>query len=422
MGFKKDVWSRWVARREKQLSRASREEKAGIILRVWRSHKEYDLPMLVRVHPTYKRVLEGLSRREGRLRHVYQYANAISFAASYDFGRDFLESIMGKPTSLRKAYPNLFENIYDIMPVYTLEKPPVRKARKQDLWNLDMVRAREAQTITKGEGVLVGVIDTGVDYTHPEVKHAFDSEKGVNIPQPGKQPMDKDGHGTHVAGIIAGREVGVAPGVQLYAIRVFDGPYAFLDDVIAGIDWSIQKGVDVINMSLGSPTYDRTLDEIIQAAVQHGIIPVAAAGNSRRGRNYPASLENVISVAAVDQLKQHAEFSNICETNDLSAPGVSVYSSIPGGKYASYSGTSMATPHVTAGVALVKSRKPHAPIEEILKETAQEAQPVPGENYEDVYGAGILDAYAALNHSQHARTLLKRLGRSLLRELREVIF
>jgi len=267
-------------------------------------------------------------------------------------------------------------------------------SRPGSAWNLNNIGADIANKTTQGKGVKVGIIDTGVDYTHEEVKNRFGGNKGYNFVEDNADPYDGNGHGTHVAGTVAGEETGVAPACSLYAIKVLsDEGYGSEADVLRGIEWAIDNKMEVINMSLGSSQYSYFEDQVIQEAVKRGITVVAAAGNEYYGPSYPAALNNVVAVAAVDRNNEHAEFSNIYETNDISAPGVSIYSSVPGG-YQEFSGTSMATPHVTGSLALGKSVKQGSPkeLEERLKSSADELGSSLDPENRKKYGVGLVRA------------------------------
>jgi subtilisin family serine protease len=269
------------------------------------------------------------------------------------------------------------------------------------LWNLAMIGQPAARKRTDGKGVSVAVLDTGIDYTHPEIAGRFTSEVGYDTIT-GGDPIDRHGHGTHVAGTIAGRSVGIADGCTLYAVKVLNDYGAGTDgSVMRGIDWAARIGAKVINMSLGGSGRTEAFQMVVNAAHEKGVTLVAAAGNDgRETPSYPASYEHVVSVAAVDKNKERAYFSNMHKTLDLSAPGVDIYSLAPNGGYATYSGTSMATPHVAGAIALYRAVSKRDG-EEALKRTAEER----GEWLE--YGAGIarIDRAIASERSTTSRVL-----------------
>jgi subtilisin len=280
------------------------------------------------------------------------------------------------------------------------------------LWNLQNIGADAAQEYTLGKGASVGIIDTGVDYNHPDLRDRFGSVKGYDFVNNTDDPMDRDRHGTHVAGTIAGLTTGVAPGCTLYALRVLDENGAGrLDDILLGVDWCITHKVDVANLSLGSATGSNIEERMFQKAYQSGLISVAAAGNEGYGPSYPASYDSVISVAAVDRSNAHADFSNIYYTNNVSAPGVNIYSTLPGGGHGHLSGTSMATPHATGVAALVRSVQPAdaRTFQDIIEKTATPlGSGNEKENWEK-YGCGLIQADKAVRSQGLLSWLMNRI-------------
>lgn len=196
-------------------------------------------------------------------------------------------------------------------------------------YGISLVHAPDVWPYSKGAGVKVAHIDTGIDLTHPDVPSIVASRTFTS-----HAVQDTDGHGTHTSGTIAapgnsGGVVGVAPQAGLLVAQVFDlTGNAYDSDIIAGIDWAVSNGAKVISMSLGGTTYDSALDDACASAVASGAVVIAAAGNDGTSAvNYPAAYSSVISVAAVDQSKQRASFSNYGSTVDLCAPGIGVTSS-----------------------------------------------------------------------------------------------
>ncbi|MGA2173328.1 MAG: S8 family serine peptidase [Sedimentisphaerales bacterium] len=199
-------------------------------------------------------------------------------------------------------------------------------------YGITMVNAPTVWSRTKGAGVRVAVMDTGISMYHPDRGNVVGSASFVS----GLTVEDFDGHGTHTSGIIAAADnnigvVGVAPQADLLIARVMDnngsGQVSWL---ISGIDWAVTNHAKVISMSLGGSDYSAALDTACSNAFAAGVVLVAAAGNSDVNTPfYPAFLPSVISVAAIDQNKNKASFSNYGPTIALAAPGVSVYSTVP---------------------------------------------------------------------------------------------
>lgn len=254
-----------------------------------------------------------------------------------------------------------------------------------------------------GEGAVVAVIDTGVDYTHPDLKANMwvnvaelegqpgvdddgdgyiDDIYGVNVTASGTKagdPMDDHGHGTHVAGIIgmSGNGeggIGLAWGTKIMAIKAGQSTGTFTSrDIAKAINYAHMKGADVINMSFGGTEKSLLVEQALASAFQDCVL-VASAGNDglpttdapddfvKKEDIYPAGYSYVLGVMATGQDGSLASFSNWDYTNnanaeyELTAPGVDVYSTLPGGRYAKWSGTSMAAPCVSAAAAIIRSR------------------------------------------------------------------
>ncbi len=227
---------------------------------------------------------------------------------------------------------------------------------KEIPWGVKRVNAYNAWSFTTGKGVNLAVLDTGVDYTHPDIKPVY--KGGYNAIDSSKPPLDDHGHGTHVAGTIAAVRdgkgvVGVAPEVNLYAIKVLDssgsGQYSW---IVSGIEWAVNNKMKVINMSLGSRYSSQAIKSAVEAAYKAGVVIVCAAGNDGGAVNYPAAYPQSIAVSASDSSDKIASFSSRGSEIDFIAPGVSIYSTYKGATYKTLSGTSMASPHVAGLSAL----------------------------------------------------------------------
>ena len=217
-----------------------------------------------------------------------------------------------------------------------------------------------------GAGTIVAVLDTGVDANHPsltrnvlpngvnmlEVSFAY-KDTGNSLDDDGDGQVDElVGHGTHVAGTI----LQIAPGALILPVTVLDSDGsgdAF--SLAAGIIYAVEQGADVINLSLGSTHDSRSVRGAVEFALEQGAVLVAAVGNGDREEpaEYPARYEGVISVAATTEDSDKAEYSNFHTSVDISAPGNDVASSYPAGRYVTASGTSMAVPIVSGGIALM---------------------------------------------------------------------
>ena len=223
---------------------------------------------------------------------------------------------------------------------------------------VSQIKAPGAWDSSRGKGIRVAVLDTGIDSAHPDIAPNY--KGGISF-VPGQTSMDGNSHGTHCAGTIAAAingagVIGVTPAASLYAVKVLDnsgsGQWSWL---IAGINWCIQNKMMVLSMSLGGESAPTALEAMCDAAWNSGILLVAAAGNSGPGMgtvNVPGKYANVIAVSAIDSANVIAPFSSRGPEVELSAPGVNILSTIPGGGYGSKSGTSMACPHVSGAAAL----------------------------------------------------------------------
>jgi subtilisin family serine protease len=218
--------------------------------------------------------------------------------------------------------------------------------------------------VTTGHRVKVGVIDTGVDFGHPDLRHSL--LRGINLLNRSKMPYDDNGHGTHIAGTIAAANqmqgmIGVAPRALIAPVKAFDhNGSAFVSDIILGIEWCVRNGVDVINMSFGMKTRSKALLGAVTNAYNAGVIIVASSGNDGKLRSvdYPARYPQTISVGATNRLRRVAPFSNRGSYIDIYAPGDKIMSAWLRGNYNEMSGTSMATSHVSGAIALLLSLRP----------------------------------------------------------------
>lgn len=283
-------------------------------------------------------------------------------------------------------------------------------------WGVDRIDAELVHPYNKGTGIKVAVIDTGIDYDHPDL--AANYRGGYDFVNKDSDPMDDEGHGTHCAGIIAavvGNQigvVGVAPEAHLYAVKVLNSEGSgYLSDVIAGIEWAVEHGMHVISMSLGTTSDYQSLHDACDKAYAKGVLAVAAAGNNasrwsvRFGRDtviYPAKYDSVIAVGATDQNDVRARWSSTGPALELVAPGVDIYSTYWDDTYATASGTSMACPHVSGTAALVFTSSVDPAYDsdgdgqwdasEVRQKLRDTADDLGDSGWDPQYGYGIVDA------------------------------
>ncbi|ANS76314.1 peptidase S8 [Paenibacillus yonginensis] len=266
-------------------------------------------------------------------------------------------------------------------------------------WGVRRIRAPEVWSQSTGLNVRIGIVDTGVDFGHPDLKYCL--ARGVNLLSRHHWPHDDNGHGTHIAGTIAaagGAEgiTGVAPRAILYPVKAFDNNgAAYVSDIIRGIDWCVQNGMQIINMSFGMKKKSAAMEEVVERATAAGVVIVASAGNDKKKRNidYPAKLPQTISVGATNRERRIAGFSNLGPYIDIYAPGDQIRSSWLGGKHRKMNGTSMATSHVSGAIALLLAKRPGltpAEIKSLLRRTARPLSPLEDRTKGTT---GELDAY-----------------------------
>ena len=307
------------------------------------------------------------------------------------------------------------------------------------------IGAEKAWDITTGSAkVLVAVIDTGIDYTHPDLvqnvwtnpgetgrdsqgqdkaKNGIDDDgngyiddvHGMNFVDstaPTGDPADDHGHGSHCSGTIGGYStsgqgiVGVNWKVKIVAAKFLDASGGgSLEGAIMAIDYASKVGAKVMSASWGGPGFSQALQDAVDRATKAGAIFIAAAGNDAADNDqtpsYPASfpLDDLVSVAAIDNQGNLASFSNFgAKSVHLAAPGVNIYSSVKGGGYDTWSGTSMAAPHVSGVAALVLSREPglsNADLKQRLISTTRALPSLSGK----VVSGGMVNAYNAVTNN-----------------------
>ncbi|MDX3854851.1 S8 family serine peptidase [Streptomyces sp. AK02-01A] len=378
-------------------------------------------------------------------------------------GDEVLNTFWLKNMVLVKATPETLNELAELAPVdhiipnFTLKVPPATRAEtsraavaEPTTWGLAKIGADRVQSERKvtGEGVRVAVLDTGVDIAHPDLAGKLATDKASDPSYPGgwiefsgtgepvpSEPHDSSYHGTHVAGTVAGgnasgTQVGVAPGVDLMAGLIIPGGSGTLAQVIAGMQWAIApyaadgtpagEPADVISMSLGAEGYSDELVEPTRNIYRAGVFPSFAIGNECvNGSASPGNVYEAVSVGATDGGDDVADFScgEVVDRSDwidapaewpesyvvpdISAPGVDVLSTLPGGEYGMLSGTSMATPHVSGTVALMLQANPELTVDDTLDILAGTSF------FDERYGArpnprfgwGRIDAYAAVTEA-----------------------
>ncbi|MBU0967744.1 MAG: S8 family peptidase [Proteobacteria bacterium] len=337
-----------------------------------------------------------LRSHKGRMRHAFRIIHA------------FAANLPEQEISRLRADPRIKYVVEDA--VVSAVEPELSEAEYGSSWGVQHIGCDlvHDQGIT-GQGVKIAVIDTGIDYTHPQLSANY--RGGYDFVFTDNDPYDDswNSHGTHVAGIIAASAdgsgvVGGAPDASLYAVKVLDGSGSgYLSWIIAGIEWAVDNGMDIANISIAGPN-SPVLQDACKAAYDAGLLLIAAGGNTRSGDVlYPAAYDSVIAVSGSYQSDLPAWFSPMDTEVELMAPGVEILSTTAGGEYALLSGTSQAAPHVTAVAALLMSAGQVdvngdglANNQDIRLRLQQTAVDLGDEGRDEVYGFGLVDAVAAI--------------------------
>jgi subtilisin family serine protease len=291
-------------------------------------------------------------------------------------------------------------------------KASKKKAKGLNLWHLKNIGLEEARKngyTGSGEDITVAVLDTGIDESHPELDGKVAGAFTFDVDKWEAEPMapseDTEGHGTHVAGLICGSMVGVAPGAKLLNGVMIPGGFANLSDFILAIEWAgTQPEVKIVNMSAGIRGFLPEMREVVADLLAVGVLPVIATGNEGRNRTRsPGNYNEVLSVGATNKKNRVASFSSggtlISDSHqyivpDIVAPGVEVYSSVMGGEYEAWDGTSMATPIVSGVAALILERFPDITVPDLIEELLTTAKNL--RQREDRQGKGLVQVKAAL--------------------------
>lgn len=291
----------------------------------------------------------------------------------------------------------------------TVDVPPAGPA-----WGVARLKAPELwQKGYTGKNIVVAHLDSGADSQHPALSNAIEQyavfdTSGQPVATTGPY-KDGDDHGTHTAGTIAGRVVhgapviGMAPDVELIDATIV-GHGDSVTRVLAGLNWALQKGARVLNLSVGFPGFRESFEEILKIVRKQGLLPVVAIGNDGPERTRsPGNYSTVLSVGATDSDDKVAKFSSSYKPGDravgpmVCAPGVKVLSAKPGGGYRESDGSSMAAPHVAGLAALLFNARPDATIDQVEQAIVDSCSNPAGEDAVRI-GAGIPDGIAALNN------------------------
>lgn len=295
-----------------------------------------------------------------------------------------------------------------LLPALAVALPLLLAAQtiEEQEWHLDALDIYSAQDQARGDGVIVAVIDSGVDAKHPDLAGrvlpgtGFGSSKGTD------GTTDTDGHGTGMAAIIAatgrnGGALGIAPGAKILPIASAEKEQFSLDVVAQSIRWAADHGAKVINMSLGfSSTMTPSLVKAVNYAIEKDVVLVAATGNDGKEVSAPANIGGVIAVAGTNRDGKPWKSSNIGADTVLSAPAEGIVTAAPESVYASgyaeMDGTSAASAIVSGVAALVRAKHPQLPAKDVVNALIKTAKDMAEPGRDETTGFGMVNPMGAL--------------------------
>ncbi len=326
-----------------------------------------------------------------------------------NFGGDIKRSYHLLPAVAADIPDNMVPGLRNHPDIAYLEEDIIVHALDQEIpWGVEHINATQIWSSNKGTGVDVAILDTGIEFNHFDLRGNIAG--GVDYTglrwRDGSTNRyywnDRNGHGTHCAGIIAAMDndigtVGIAPEANLWAVKVLDNDGdGYISDIIQGIQWCADNGIEIASMSFGAEQYSQSLEDACDQAYSAGVFLVAAAGNGGPVY-YPAAYDSVVAVSAINMDNSFADFSSSGPEVELSAPGIDVYSTYSTNGYATGSGTSFACPHVAGIAALVYAASelgltsPYD-IRIRLRNTSTDLGTIGKDDY---YGYGLVNAAAA---------------------------
>lgn len=350
-----------------------------------------------------------------------QYAGALSYWKALKAKQPELQQVLASPLIRAFFVPasgdgKLLQRFADLLNVEDDLQIQIHSVASQKSgiatlpWGVKAIHAPQAWSTSTGVQVKIGVIDTGADYRHPDLKHSLAT--GVNLIHRGMLPLDDNGHGTHIAGTLAAAGgnrgmMGVAPRALLHPVKAFDhNGSAYVSDIVLGIDWCVHNRMDIINMSFGMKTRSKALHNVVIKAYRAGIAIIASSGNDgKRGGDYPARYPETIAVGAMDKRRRIAAFSNRGSYIDVYGPGEGIPSCWLKEGYKEMSGTSMATSHVTGAATLLLALRPGLTPRELkllLRRTASPVRLRKGQRRASL-GGGAVDALRLLRAGVRAK-------------------
>lgn len=303
--------------------------------------------------------------------------------------------------SSSNGYENGINKVNNINDPDFNEQWAIRNTESDKAWSI----------LNQKKQMKVAVVDTGVDYNHPDLKNRVRKDLGYNFINNTNDAMDDNWHGTHVAGIIAaeaGNKIGITgvvggADVVIIPVKVLDKDGQGSSDIMAkGIKYAADAGADIINFSVGFKVKDEFIEDAIKYARNKGAFVVVSSGNDSSNCDFasPASDDGAYTVSSIGKDNLASIFSNFGHSVKTAAPGEDILSTIPGGGYDYRSGTSMAAPVVAGIAAMVKAENPElspSDIEYILNKCSVDIMEI---GKDDNTGFGAVDAYNAIKRSR----------------------
>lgn len=398
-----------------------------------RKHQVEEVTALHKENGTYQSIKDWVKKTqsEGELRCVKEPNNPGVT------GTVLVETKDAIAERMKKDLPNAF--VLKDTPIKLIEPQRDKVSGKpdidnEDLWHLEAIGLNEARAngfSYSGQGVTIAVLDTGIDSTHPELvgkvtsSYRFNGDAWKVYRE--KRSSDLHGHGTHVAGLICGERVGISPKAKLVNVLALSQPQGTgnLSDFLLALDWVASRSdIQIVNISAGIPAFIDELEVVIKSLLSVGVFPICAVGNE--GRDYtssPGNCRGTLSVGAStrDELVWGNSGSGqivisdrqVCNVPSLVAPGKDVYSSVMGGYYEAWNGTSMATPIVSGVAALILEADPFISVGELREKLLRQCYKLPKES--DIrQGAGLVRIdHAAAEAKTVAQTQSSSLNRSI---------
>ena len=346
------------------------------------------------------------ARNQAEAEHIaLQYNLELETYSPYGFA----VFIANQPYDYYKALENTMFYEYGIYRTFDVV-PNDPELNEQ--YSLEMIQAFEAWSLSKGEGILIAVIDTGIDIHHEEFVGRISplSYNAVTKQVGLEHVIDDEGHGTMVAGVIAANQdnnvgiSGIAPLSELLVVKAnIPGLGQFRHEVIAeAIEYSVAQGAQIINLSLGGPFASPAMEEALEHARSQGVIVVASSGNyNSTFPVYPAFFASTISVGAVNENRERASFSSYNRNVDVTAPGDNIYTTMLDNNYGSISGTSFSAPYVAGTIALLLDYFDDASMDDIFNRLFLTSEDLGPFGKDIFYGHGLIQAYDALSLPFH---------------------